>query len=295
MFGQLRYLISESFRGWKQHRTVILPSLLTIFLCSLLLASLLTVLGAVFRVLSAEGTLYTVEAFLPENVGADSVAVIKSRMEHFRGIETVEFVSADSALADFRRHFPGEMLDLVDDNPIPPFFRMTLVKESRNPADLEEIVSAISREGFFDEVQAPVDWATRVSEWKFRMVFWPVCLSLLLLVTLSLIICNSVRLSLLSRRLLVENMKYAGGSPFFIEFPFVLEGMMQGLVGSGLAVVLLLAVVKSVAQAIPLVAANIGGLGNLLCLVVLMVTLVSAYFSYRTVQDFLLAKRNERD
>ena len=295
MFGQLRYLISESFRGWRQHRTVILPSLLTIFLCSLLLASSLTVLGAVFRVLSAEGTLYTIEAFLPENVGEDSVAVIKSRMEHFRGIESVEFVSADSALADFRRHFPGEMLDLVDDNPIPPFFRMTLVKESRNPADLEETVAAISREGYFDEVQAPVDWATRVSEWKFRMVFWPVCLSLLLLVTLSLIICNSVRLSLLSRRLLVENMKYAGGSPFFIEFPFVLEGMMQGLVGSGLAVVLLLAVVESVAQAIPLVAANVGGLGSLLCLVVLLVTLVSAYFSYRTVQDFLLAKRNERD
>ena len=295
MFGQLRYLISESFRGWRQHRTVILPSLLTIFLCSLLLASSLTVLGAVFRVLSAEGTLYTIEAFLPENVGEDSVAVIKSRMEHFRGIESVEFVSADSALADFRRHFPGEMLDLVDDNPIPPFFRMTLVKECRNPADLEETVAAISREGYFDEVQAPVDWATRVSEWKFKMVFWPVCLSLLLLVTLSLIICNSVRLSLLSRRLLVENMKYAGGSPFFIEFPFVLEGMMQGLVGSGLAVVLLLAVVESVAQAIPLVAANVGGLGSLLCLVVLLVTLVSAYFSYRTVQDFLLAKRNERD
>lgn len=295
MFGQLRYLISESFRGWRQHRTVILPSLLTIFLCSLLLASSLTVLGAVFRVLSAEGTLYTIEAFLPENVGEDSVAVIKSRMEHFRGIESVEFVSADSALADFRRHFPGEMLDLVDDNPIPPFFRMTLVKESRNPADLEETVAAISREGYFDEVQAPVDWATRVSEWKFKMVFWPVCLSLLLLVTLSLIICNSVRLSLLSRRLLVENMKYAGGSPFFIEFPFVLEGMMQGLVGSGLAVVLLLAVVESVAQAIPLVAANVGGLGSLLCLVVLLVTLVSAYFSYHTVQDFLLAKRNERD
>ncbi|WP_290955430.1 ABC transporter permease [Fibrobacter sp.] len=268
---------------------------MTIFLCSLLLASSLTVLGAVFRVLSAEGTLYTIEAFLPENVGEDSVAVIKSRMEHFRGIESVEFVSADSALADFRRHFPGEMLDLVDDNPIPPFFRMTLVKESRNPADLEETVAAISREGYFDEVQAPVDWATRVSEWKFKMVFWPVCLSLLLLVTLSLIICNSVRLSLLSRRLLVENMKYAGGSPFFIEFPFVLEGMMQGLVGSGLAVVLLLAVVESVAQAIPLVAANVGGLGSLLCLVVLLVTLVSAYFSYRTVQDFLLAKRNERD
>ena len=295
MFGQLRYLISESFRGWKQHRTVILPSLLTIFLCSLLLASSLTVLGAVVRVLSAEGSLYTVEAFLSENVQEDSVAAIQARMEHLMGVDSVEFVSADSALADFRRHFPGEMLDLVDENPIPPFFRLKLAKELHNPASLEETVDALSREGYFEEVQAPVDWATRVSKWKFKMVFWPVCLSLLLLVTLSLIICNSVRLSLMSRRLLVENMKYAGGSPFFIEFPFVLEGVMQGFLGSGLAVVLLLAIMESVAQAVPLVAANIGGLGSLLCLVVLLVTLISAYFSYRTVQEFLLAKRNERD
>ena len=295
MFGQLGYLISESFRGWKQHRTVLLPSLLTIFLCSLLLASSLTVLAGVFRVLSAEGSLYTVEAFLPENVNEDSVAVIRQRMEHFRGIASVQFVSADSALADFRRHFPGEMLDLVDENPIPPFFRMSLNRENWNPADLEEMVASISREGYFDEVQAPVDWALRVSKWKFKMVFWPACLSLLLLVTLSLIICNSVRLSLMSRRLLVENMKYAGGSPFFIEFPFVLEGAMQGFFGSFLAVSLLLVIVQSVARAIPIVAAGIGGLWILLGAVVILVTLVSAYFSYRTVQEFLLAKRSERD
>jgi len=246
-------------------------------------------------VLSVEDSLYTVEAFLPETVSPDSVSVIRQRLEHLRGVETVEFVSADSALADFRRHFSGEMLDLVDENPIPPFFRLTLVKENRNPADLSEFIGTVSREGYFEEVQAPLDWASRVSEWKFRMVFWPVCLSLLLLVTLSLIICNSVRLSLLSRRLLVENMKYAGGSPFFIEFPFVLEGMMQGFVGSGLSVALLLVIIESIGHAIPLVAANLGGLWGLMGAVVLLVTFVSAYFSYRTVQEFLLAKRSERD
>ena len=295
MFGQIGYLISESFRGWKQHSTVILPSLLTIFLCSLLLASSLTVLGGVLRVLSVESSLYTVEAFLPESVSADSVRSIQQRLEHFWGVDSVEFVSADSALADFRRHFSGEMLDLVDENPIPPFFRISLGAQNRNPGDLNEFVAALLREGFFEEVQAPVEWATRVSEWKFRMVFWPVCLSLLLLVTLSLIICNSVRLSLMSRRLLVENMKYAGGSPFFIEFPFVLEGMMQGLVGSGFAVSLLLVIIGSIARAIPVVAANLGGLWILLALVVVLVTLVSAYFSFRTVHEFLLAKRSERD
>ena len=295
MFGQLGYLISESFRGMKQHRTVILPSFATIFLCSLLLSASFTAFGAVMRILSMEKNLYAVEAFLPEMVGEDSLKVIGDRLKHTKHIDSVSFVSADSALADFRRHFSGDMLDLVEGNPIPPFFRVTLDEESKNPADLVEVRNMLAREDFFEEVQAPVEWVEKISAWKFRMLFWPVCVSALLLFTLSLIICNSVRLSLLSRRLLVENMKYAGGSHFFIEFPFVLQGAILGLFGSGLAVTLLAAILKSIADVFPIVSANLSGLGLSLALVILLVTSLSGYFSFRTVRAFLSIKRNEQD
>ena len=49
----------------------------------------------------------------------DSLKVIQGRLEHTKFIDSVSYVSADSALADFRRHFSGEMLDLVEGNPIP--------------------------------------------------------------------------------------------------------------------------------------------------------------------------------
>ena len=279
----------------KQHRTVILPSLVTIFLCSLLLSASFVTFGGVMRVLSMEKNLYAVEAFLPEAVSEDSLKVIRTRLEHTKHIGSVSFVSADSALADFRRHFSGEMLDLVEGNPIPPFFRVTLDDDSKDPAALVELKNALSREDCFEEVQAPVEWVEKITAWRFRMIFWPICISVLLLFTLSLIICNSVRLSLLSRRLLVENMKYAGGSHFFIEFPFVLQGVIQGLVGSGLAVILLAAVVRSVAGVFPIVAANLAGLGLVLFSVVLLVTLLAGYFSFRTVRSFLSIKRNEQD
>lgn len=247
------------------------------------------------RLLSAEKNLYTVEAFLPREVDADSLAKIKDRLQHFRNVDSVQYISADSALADFQRHFSGDMLELAEGNPIPPFFRVTLDETSQNPAELANVRNALMREDSFEEVQAPIEWAERIAAWKFKMVFWPICISVLLLVTLSLIICNSVRLSLLSRKLLVENMKYAGGSPFFIQFPFVLEGLMQGLVGSGMAVLLLGAIVKSVSEMLPIVAANLGGLGLLLAGVIVLVTSISAYFSYRTVRSFLRAKRNEQE
>ena len=279
----------------RQHRTVILPSFATIFLCSLLLAASFTAFGAVMRVLSMERNLYAVEAFLPESVDEDSLQVIQKRLEHTKFIDSVTFVSADSALADFRRHFSGEMLDLVEGNPIPPFFRVTLGEENKNPATLIEVKNNLARTEIFEEVQAPVEWVEKIAAWKFRMIFWPICVSVLLLFTLSLIICNSVRLSLLSRRLLVENMKYAGGSHFFIEFPFVLQGAFQGLVGSGLAVILLAVVLNSVADAFPIVAANMTGLGTGLFLVVVLVTALSDYFSFRTVREFLSIKRNEQE
>lgn len=279
----------------KQHRTVILPSFATIFLCSLLLSASFTAFGAVMRILSMEKNLYAVEAFLPEMVGEDSLKVIGERLRHTKHIDSVSFVSADSALADFRRHFSGDMLDLVEGNPIPPFFRVTLDEASKNPADLVEVRNMLAREDFFEEVQAPVEWVEKISAWKFRMLFWPVCVSALLLFTLSLIICNSVRLSLLSRRLLVENMKYAGGSHFFIEFPFVLQGAILGLFGSGLAVTLLAAILKSIADVFPIVSANLSGLGLSLALVIVLVTSLSGYFSFRTVRAFLSIKRNEQD
>jgi len=295
VLGQLGYLVSESFRGWKQHRTVILPSLVTIFLCSLLLASSSLFLGGAMRVIDTEKTLYTIEAFLPGPIPDDSVAAVRSRLLHMKHVDSVEYVSADSALADFRRHFSGDMLDLVDDNPIPPFFRIKLDDRSKTPVDLIELRRSIARDGVFEEVQAPVDWVNRIAEWKFKMVFWPVTICVLLLVTLSLIICNSVRLSLLSRKLLVENMKYAGGSTFFIQFPFVLEGFAQGLIGSVSAVIVLWMVLDAVTESFPIVGSYVDGFGGILFLVVFAVSILSAYFSFHTVRGFLKIKRNEQE
>lgn len=295
MFGQLGYLVSESIRGWKQHRTVILPSLVTIFLCSLLLASSSLLLKGALHVLDAEKSLYSIEAFLPAAIPEDSVEVMRNKLLHMKHVGTVEYVSADSALADFRRHFSGDMLDLVDDNPLPPFFRITLDENSQTPVDLVEVEKLVSRDGVFEEVQAPVDWVNRIAEWKFKMVFWPIVISILLLVTLSLIICNSVRLSLMSRKLLVENMKYAGGSTFFIQFPFVLEGLAQGLFGSIGAVVVLWIAVDAVVDSFPIVADYIEGFGGVFFLLVLAVSVLSAYFSFHTVRGFLRFKRNEQE
>lgn len=287
MSNQIRYLISEAFRGWKEHRTVVFPSLVTIFLCAILLGLSGAFLLGAYRLSDVERKLYRIEVFLKDSVSEDSVRALHEELLKFKEFDTVAYKSADMAMEDFKRRFSDEMLTLVNGNPLPASFAMTLSSRYREPSILHALVLALEKNPAFDAVEAPTVFVDRIAEWKFALVFWPIATTALIFITLFLIIGNAVRLSLFSRKLLVENLKYAGGSAFFIEFPFLLEGVMQGLCASGLAALLLAFAESSLSKEIPVLGFYLGGYRWLLLLVVIAVTLVSVYSSYRSVWGFL--------
>lgn len=287
MSNQIRYLISEAFRGWKEHRTVVFPSLVTIFLCAILLGLSGAFLLGAYRLSDVERKLYRIEVFLKDSVSEDSVRALHEELLKFKEFDTVAYKSADMAMEDFKRRFSDEMLTLVNGNPLPASFAMTISSRYREPSILHALVLALEKNPAFDAVEAPTVFVDRIAEWKFALVFWPIATTALIFVTLFLIIGNAVRLSLFSRKLLVENLKYAGGSAFFIEFPFLLEGVMQGLCASGLAALLLAFAESSLSKEIPVLGFYLGGYRRLLLFVVIAVTLVSVYSSYRSVRGFL--------
>lgn len=287
MSNQIRYLISEAFRGWKEHRTVVFPSLVTIFLCAILLGLSGAFLLGAYRLSDVERKLYRIEVFLKDSVSEDSVRSLHEELLKFKEFDTVAYKSADMAMEDFKKRFSDEMLTLVNGNPLPASFAMTISSRYREPSILHALVLALEKNPAFDAVEAPTVFVDRIAEWKFALVFWPIATTALIFVTLFLIIGNAVRLSLFSRKLLVENLKYAGGSAFFIEFPFLLEGVMQGLCASGLAALLLAFAESSLSKEIPVLGFYLGGYRWLLLFVVIAVTLVSVYSSYRSVRGFL--------
>jgi len=286
--GQLLYLVAEAFRGLRQHRTVILPSLVTIFLCTFLLLASLGVLLAAGRLLSGRDALYTVEVFLDNEPSASQIDSLRELFTSLKRVSAVEYVGPAEALADFRSRFSGDMLDLVEGNPLPASFRLRMAPRYQDPENLQGLLGEVDRLGSFAQVQAPLEWANRLESSRFDLMFWPFFVSLLMLLTLGLIIGNSVRLTLFSRQLLVENMKYAGGSLFFIQFPFVLEGSLQGLLGSLAASALAMVLSWSLFAQVPVLEEYLTGWPGVLAGVVALVTAIGAYSSYRAVRSFLV-------
>ncbi|GHV13527.1 cell division protein FtsX [Fibrobacterales bacterium] len=232
------YLTAEAFKGLVRHRIVIVPSIATIFLCSFLLIASLSALRFAISMSSHSASLYRVEAFLFEPPAAGTADSLTRIMLGFEGVQSLVYVSKEEALSEFKKSFPEEMLYLVDGNPLPASFRIQIRPSSQNLKNLSDLCEKISAFAEVSAVQSPIEWVQKWESFKWHFFVVPIFLAALMLGILWLIMSNAMRLTLISRKELVENIKYSGGTPFFIQFPFVLEGLLQGFIGSFAAVIL---------------------------------------------------------
>ena len=160
-------------------------------------------------------------------------------------VGSVQYVSRAQALAEQKRRYP-EAYDLLGSNPLPDTFRVTPDKPD-NALALRDALAPSAPGGGRTTVDPSIDSvknskddtqkilvATRVVKLTTGL------LTLLLVVASVLLVSNTIRLSLFSRRREVEVMKLVGATDWFIRWPFVIEGVILGALGGLLAILLLL-------------------------------------------------------
>ena len=176
----------------------------------------------------------------------------------------MEFISKDQAYRAERKRNP-EAYDLLGANPLPDTFRIT-PDNPDNIADIRDALAPLAPSGERTTVDPAIDEVRNREEDtnKILSVTRVVKLSMGLLAGLLalasvLLIANTIRLSLYSRRRDVEVMKLVGATDWFIRWPFVIEGVVVGALGGVLAVLMLgvvkVAVVDPLAADFALVAA----------------------------------------
>jgi cell division transport system permease protein len=148
----------------------------------------------------------------------------------------ITFISRDEALKIMRKRFPDLTQNLTY-NPLPASYEVTPKKA--------EYVSQITKE--LTPTPPGVDKVNNGGKTSKRIlqvgrVIWLIFLIgvIVLLIASTLLIANTIRLSIFSRRREIEVMKLVGATNWFVRGPFMVEGLICGLGGSLAAVVLLL-------------------------------------------------------
>jgi cell division transport system permease protein len=159
-------------------------------------------------------------------------------------VDTVTFVSKADALDRMRKRTP-EIVDNLTSNPLPDAFEV----KAKDGADVKAISASLrtpAKPAGVEKIRDGEELSDRVVRVARVMSLAFLIATIVLLISSALLIANTIRLSIFSRRREIEVMKLVGATNWFVRGPFMLEGLICGVLGSLLAVFLLL-VAKEVA------------------------------------------------
>ncbi len=287
MKNQLGYLLLEAFRGFRSDKFLSVTSVITIGICTSVFAGLLLAFTLVWS-LGGGGASDSVIRVFPgaKYESQSSLDGLESKLHRLQGVDSIVFVSKDDALEEFKRDFGDEMIRSLDWNPLPHSFLIYPAAGFRSSAQNKLLLDRVQRLEEVEEASANSLYLAWLDKWRVPVAGGSSLLMLLVGGALSLIIHNAVKLNLYSRRILVENMKYCGAGHLFILAPFLLEGVLLGVLGSFIGV-LSLAFLLGLSR---LVSASIPGLVPFwACAFSLMGATagIAAIASARTVRAFL--------
>ncbi|MGA9115483.1 MAG: permease-like cell division protein FtsX [Bacteroidota bacterium] len=195
------------------------------------------------------------EAFLEEPPAREQTEALGGAITRIEGVERVQYVSQEEAARIFREEF-GEEINVEvfpDFNPLPASFKVRLkdgYKTSREAARIQAVLDSlpgvdrvIYRKEFLELIDARTASAHMLA------------LGLGVLVSLSAIflVSNTIRLAIYAKRQIIRTMELVGATGSFIRMPFLLEGLIQGLLGGIAASAVLYALLE---YAAPLVSAD---------------------------------------
>jgi cell division transport system permease protein len=252
--SRLRLLIGEAWSSIRQNISTTVAATMTV-LIGMFLLGLFIALGT--WVLSWSNHVQKelqVKVFFASTATQQQEAFVYGRLKADPRVKSVVFVSKAAAEQKMRRQFPQLYKTPLPSNPLPDSYLVTPLKAGDTPLIGQHVKRA--HWAGVDDVNWGAATAHRVL--TIAEVIWVVFLVavVLLVVASTLLIANTIRLSIFARRREIEVMRLVGATNWFIRGPFMLEGLLCGLAGSGLAVVLLV-VGKEVA--LPSILPHLGG------------------------------------
>lgn len=228
------YVIKEGMAGFQRARLASFTSIFSLFIAVLLLGVLAKVSFNAYRVANALKSSIDVEVFLLD-LDERTIDELGEKLEEEDLVQELAYISRDSAAAIFRQEFGAGAESLGDLKFLPASFRLTINSE----ADLSEVDSLVTRiEGYrgVDEVQFNQQ-LLKLLESRFNTAAATGGGVVVLILFASLVLVfNTIRLTIYAKRSLIKAMKLVGATNAFIRRPFVVEGVIQGLIAGVLAV-----------------------------------------------------------
>ncbi len=172
--------------------------------------------------------------YMDEDTSSEGIKKVKEKIINLTQTENIIYVSKERALITLKKslHNQNGILDNLDDNPLPASFEIQLKEEYKNLQSVQAFVARVKGIDEVSDAEYGQEWLEKFSAFISMVKLVGVSIGCFLLLATIIIISNTIKLTIYSRREEIEIMKLVGATNFFIQTPFFLEGFIQGFSAS---------------------------------------------------------------
>ena len=236
---RLFFFLKEGIIGLKRARLSA-----TISIISLCLA--LTLIGIfVLTGLNMKDVIYRfyrqieIEVFLEPDLSTQNRNRLKQEIQRFPQIGEANYISREDALKEFQEIFGEDLQNILNENPLPASYRIIMSPDYSNPAIVEQIAEELGKLQGVQEVIYQKEIIRFLHKYLRLGIAITLIFALILLIIITILVFNTIRLTIYARRNIIQIMKLVGATNYFVKGPFIAEGFLQGIIGGLLSSALL--------------------------------------------------------
>jgi cell division transport system permease protein len=234
---RLGFFLREAFRALSRSAAPSLAAMLTILITALVLGVFIPVVQATTGTANEVRSRVVVDVYVKDGATDADTAALRERLIGLPNVKSVQYIPKDQALAQMKER-NAQAFALLGSNPLPDSFRVT----PRDPGAVNDIADGLeaNRPAALDDVRNRRRDTDKILSATGLVKLVTAGMAALFLLASIALVANTIRLSIFARRREVEVMRLVGATNWFIRWPFVIEGVLVGLMGGTLAVLLLL-------------------------------------------------------
>jgi cell division transport system permease protein len=238
----LSYFFREAIRRmWVSKRTSFV-AVAMIAISLFIVGAFLLVAENLGRAVAQAGGKSRVNIYLNVDATPEQISAIDSWLASHPDFAGRRFVSKAVALARFRQYFANlsDVVGQLDENPFPPSFECEVTPSLAQSAALARQAGELRLLPGIEQVQFDWEWVEKLKKLINLINVAGLVAGGLLAVAAAFTIANVIRLTMMLYREEIDIMRLVGATERMIRGPFLIEGVLQGLIGAALSIALLL-------------------------------------------------------
>lgn len=257
--GSLGYLTREGFRNLYVNRLMSIASISVLFSCMVMIGAAFMIMVNINMFIGSVEDQNVIMVFVEDEATQEQTRALGESIKAQDNVSKCTFISRESSFEQLKNDMGDSsvLFEGLDSNPLPDAYEVVLEDQEL----FDETVESLAKLDNVLHIRENRQLAAKLSGLRNTVSYVSIGIISLLLIVSLFIVSNTIRITMDSRRLEINIMKSVGATRWFIRWPFMVEGMMLGVISGVLALLAVWAIYAAVSRSLVSMLSGLGMTG----------------------------------